>query len=375
MPEEALGYSWYDAMDTSQPVTETKFYYVLIVDKENPDIIKCIVPCFLKSVPIDLTLPEGVSKVLRFILKPFSGILYQRVLFIGSLVARGHIGISPHIKRHDFMEVVDKAFMHLRQEAKAKITVWKDVNLEDDRELQGELCCRGYFQMISFPEMAKQLKGATFQEHLKHISTSRARKLASRIKKAKQGISYEPVIFKNPSEEDVALFYTFFEQNYEKYASNRVRFESIHPEYFQKMAKADDNVFISLQSQGKIIALWQSVVRGKTLYSIYYGIDYARFGDRSNLYFALEEPVVTYALSQGIQKIYIGQNSYTVKFDMGYLPEPLYSYAKHETSWLHKIFRKLLMGNTWADLSPELATYLKAHPETLKTFDSFSSAP
>ena len=90
LPDERHVQTWYSSLDQANLPDMTQFYYGVFYDENEP---VALIPAFLKLFPIDFVLPDLLSNVVGFIDKYLYSIRYKKVLFIGSYVDYGAIGI------------------------------------------------------------------------------------------------------------------------------------------------------------------------------------------------------------------------------------------------------------------------------------------
>src|SRR5271169_3139914 len=98
----AEGRWWYEALDQSSIDDQFTFFYGLIKNLGCP---VGIAPIFVMDVPVDQVAPQEFLQLLRLVGKIVPTVLYQRTLFVGSLILdEGRVGLFPMLigVRHFF---------------------------------------------------------------------------------------------------------------------------------------------------------------------------------------------------------------------------------------------------------------------------------
>jgi len=94
----------------------------------------------------------------------------------------------------------------------------------------------------------------------------------------------------------------------------------------------------------------------------YIGLDYA-VAEAGRLYYQLFEAGYEWASRKGAHDLFSGQTGYSGKLNLGHVLVPLWNYCEHRNPVVNAAFRRGAAGISWATLDPQLAEYLRAHPE------------
>ena len=79
-------------------------------------------------------------------------------------------------------------------------------------------------------------------------------------------------------------------------------------------------------------------------------------------YFRRYERAIDWASPSGASEFCRGQNSYSVKLELGHDLIPLNNYFEHLNPVLHRIFARAARRISWTKLHEDLKTYVAAHP-------------
>ena len=85
--------------------------------------------------------------------------------------------------------------------------------------------------------------------------------------------------------------------------------------------------------------------------------------EKGYLYFQLFEAAYDWACERGARTLLSGQTGYMAKLDLGHTLVPLWNLCEHRSPLVNAIFRRGARGISWDSLDPQLAEYLRAHPE------------
>ncbi|CEG58743.1 DegT/DnrJ/EryC1/StrS family aminotransferase [Legionella fallonii] len=357
--DERHAQSWYSALDQANLSDKTQFYYGVFYDGNEP---VALIPAFLKLFPIDFIMPDLISKLVGFIDKYIYDIRYKKVLFIGSYVDYGVIGIN---EQYSFEQIQPQISNEIDLQSKrlaASIIVWKDFPI-DVRDLFKD---EGFITCCSFPDVYNEIKGSSFEEYVHHKPYLIRKKIKRKIKEYSAD-SYEFFSIQQPDVKELEPIYDCFAQIEKKYDHHKLKFEQVNFDYFKSSSADSHFIYLGLRDkQSKtIINVVQCIQTPDRLFQVFYGFNCNEFSARGGYYFLLQKKVIEYCIKHGIKTLYDGQNQYTPKLDMGGQLFPLYNAIKCYSPVLHWFLSKLMKNLRWSDLSPELATYFNAHPDAL----------
>ena len=69
------------------------------------------------------------------------------------------------------------------------------------------------------------------------------------------------------------------------------------------------------------------------------------------------------AYATGARELQSGQTGYRAKLDLGHGLVPLFNVFRHQHRLVHAVFGAIGRRVTWSSLDPELAAWLRAHPD------------
>lgn len=351
--------AWYSSLEQANLPDNTQFYYGLFYDGDEP---VALVPAFLKLFPIDFIMPDLLSNLIGFIDKYIYGIRYKKILFIGSYVDYGAIGIN---EQYHFEQLQPQIAAEINLQSKrlaASIIVWKDFS----REICNLFKKENFIACCSFPDVYSEIKGSNFEEYIHHKSYLMRKKIKRKTKDY-SAENNEFFITQQPGREDLATFYDCFLQTEKKYSHHKLKFDQVNFDYFKNSSVDKHFIYLGLRHKENktIINVVQCLQTSDRLFQVFYGFNSEQFSANAGYYFLLQKKVIEYCIEQGIKTLYDGQNQYTAKLDMGGQLFPLYNAVKCHSSIMHWILKTLMNDLDWSDLSPELATYLQAHPDAL----------
>ncbi|MDR3616845.1 MAG: GNAT family N-acetyltransferase [Candidatus Obscuribacterales bacterium] len=359
-PETVEGRFWYVALEQSKLESQFQFHYALV--KEGPDII-AIAPAFVMNVPMELVVPEPVAKLLKSVKPILPSLSYQRTLFVGSVCAdEGTIGVKPGIALSDIVVPLQKAVEKKARSLKAPMIVWKDFPESVAPHLQPLLTIANAFTLVSFPGTAVTLTGNSIDDYFASLKSSRRYNLKKKLKKSKQTAQIVSSIIQNPDEQTLVDIFALFWQTYEK---GKTKFEVLNLDFFHLMAACDKAWFILLREDRteKLLAFMLCFKLGDKVINKFIGIDYTTPPDWF-LYFRLWEAAVQWVAAQGVTELQSGQTGYRAKIEVGNTLLPLTNYCKHTNPLVNLIYRKVAQSVNWSTLDEDLASFLKAHPDT-----------
>ncbi|KTC79811.1 cell wall biosynthesis regulatory pyridoxal phosphate-dependent protein [Legionella cherrii] len=351
--------SWYSALDQANLPDKTQFYYAVFYEQDKP---VALVPTFLKSIPIDFVMPDFISSIIGFFDKYIYAFRFQRFFFIGSYVDYGVIGLNEHYHFEGLQSQIAHEIDLQSKRLGASVIVWKDF----EKHVCDHLSPQKYFTLCSFPDVFSEIKGSNFDEFLQHKPYFLRKKMKRKLRQSHQN-HCELFIIQEPNEKELALLYECFEHIWEKYATSKITFDHVNQDYFKSSSKDHHFIYIGLRDKVSqaIINVVQCLQTHDSLFQVFYGFNTKKFSPNNGHYFLLQKKVIEYCIENHIKHLFDGQNQYTAKLDMGSQLLPYYNAVKSHSVMMQWLIKQLKNNLTWSNLSPELATYLKAHPEAL----------
>ncbi len=321
-------------------------------------------PAFAFDVPLDLVMPPAIAKlILPFARGPLKGLAVQRTFFIGNVAGEeGCIGLLPG---HELDEIAP--FVHAGARAKAvtmgaPMLVWKDFPQADRAGLDA-LCTGGrVFRIPSFPGTSIALRPGGYARFQDGLNSKRRRRINAKLRQGEETLPLRAETIGSPGNAELDAMFALFEQTA---ARATTRFERLTRAFFATAACGPESSFLVLRdSAGAIRAFMLMFDLGDRAINQFIGLDYST-GDNAYLHFRLF--VAAYdAASRGRARTFCsGQTGYTAKLDLGHALVPLWTYCEHANRLVNAIFRWGASGISWGTLDPQLAEYLRAHPEGL----------
>lgn len=350
-PADREGLWWHQTFECAGLEDQFKFLY---------GVIRCgheavgIVPAFVFDVPMALSAPPMVAKLIRLLDHgPLKRLTRQRTLFLGSVAAEeGVVGLLPP---HRLVEVV--AELHaaaLRQAAaeRAGLLVWKDFEECDTPALDRLVSPRGCFKIPSYPGTTVPLLPGGFEAYLAVLKASRRHQVKKKLKRGREQGALEVVVVQHPSAAVISEIFSLFLQTYAKGAT---KFERLGEEWFRQIATHDESYFILLrEAGGRTVAFMLCFKMGRRAVNKFIGIDYAFDAGQRYLYFQLFAAAYDWAATTGARQFQSGQTGYRAKLDLGNTLIPLHNYCQHRCYPLHRLLSAITSGLTWKTLDPNL---------------------
>ena len=318
-------------------------------------------PAFVFDVPLDLVMPPALARaILPFAKGPLKGLSAQRTFFIGNVAGEeGHIGLA----ERDLSDVA--AFIHASARAKASelrapMLVWKDFP-EGDRGALDALRANGrVFRIPSYPGTSIPLVEGGYERFQAARNSKRRRRIATKLRRGEEALALRTEIIVSPTTEQLAGMFALFRQTE---ARATTRFEHLTPEFFRTIAECEESEFVVLRdAAGAMRAFMLLFNLGSRAVNQFIGLDYAA-GEEAYLHFRLFVAAYDHASRGGAATLCSGQTGYTAKLDLGHQLTPLWNYCEHANGLVNSIFRWGGAGISWETLDPQLAEYVRAHPD------------
>jgi hypothetical protein len=358
-PAPLEGRFWYDTLESCGLEDQFEFRYA-VIKREGRAV--GIAPCFTYNVPIALVAPPPVVFCLNLLSKVFPRAGYQRTLFVGSPCSdEGTIGLVPGV---DLAEVARELAASVRAEArrlKAPMIVFKDFPPAALAGLRALCRADGFFAIASYPGTVVPLPAPDKPAWLRSLTQTARHNLLKKLRRSQELLALETTVVERPSDRELEEIHALFLQTYEK---GRTKLEKLNPRFFQAMRGHEPARFILQRDRasGELAAFMLVFRLGDRVINKFIGLDYGR-GPKAFLYFRLFDAAVDYAYANGAKELQSGQTGYRAKFDLGHRLVPLFNVVRHQNPLVNALFRAIGTRTTWQSLDPDLATYLRAHPE------------
>ena len=354
-PPPLEGQFWYLALEEAQLEDQFQFRYLLL---HRDSRIVGIAPCFLHDVPIALVAPPIVAWILHGLSRLHRGLGYQRTLFVGSPCSdEGTIGLATGESLSAALPLVRRLVDQLARELKAPMVVFKDFPA-DILAASGQL--DGFCMALSYPGTIVSLPGTDKEAYYRSLTQSHRHNYLKKLRRSRDLLPLSVQALHGPDDGVLVEINDLFQQTYEK---GRTKFERLGLAFFKAIRSKQEARFILLRdNEGRLVAFMLVFVLDRRLVNKFIGLDYNR-DPRTSLYFRLFDAAVDFAYVQGACELQSGQTGYRAKLDLGHQLVPLYNAFRHANPAVHALFSAIGGRVDWPSLDPDLANWLKAHPE------------
>jgi hypothetical protein len=353
------GRFWYHTLETCGLEDQFTFCYALITTDGQA---VGIAPCFLHDVPIALVAPAPVAFVLRHLARVFPRVGFQRTFFVGSPCAdEGTIGLAAGVELADIINELRVAVCAKARALGVAMIVFKDFPAADLAALASRGNRREFFPTISYPGTVVTLPAVGKDAYYRALAHTQRHNLLKKLRRSHELLALETTVVGRPSDRELAEIFGLFLQTYER---GKTKFERLDRRFFERIREHDCAQFILQRdaASGELVAFMLVFCLGDRVINKFIGFDYRREG-KAYLYFRLFDAALDFAYARGAKELQSGQTGYRAKLDLGHRLVPLFNVFRHENGLVHAIFRLIGGRITWQSLDPDLATYLRAHPE------------
>jgi hypothetical protein len=363
------GHFWYQTLEACGLDDQFTFSYALITMDGRA---VGIAPCFLHDVPISLVAPAPVAFVLRHLARVFPRVGFQRTFFVGSPCAdEGTIGLAAGV---ELAEVIGELRVAVRAKARAlgaAMVVFKDFPATDVAALAARGGREEFFPTVSYPGTVVALQARDKDAYHRSLAHTQRHNLLKKLRRSRELLALETTIVERPSDCELDEIFGLFMQTYGR---GKTKFERLDRRFFERIREHECAKFILQRdtASGELVAFMLVFCLGDRVINKFIGFDYRR-GGKTYLYFRLFDDALDFAYARGAKEIQSGQTGYRAKFDLGHRLVPLFNVFHHENRLVHFIFRLIGCRITWPSLDPDLAEYLRAHPEAAGDFGSIMS--
>ncbi len=355
-PEPLEGLFWHRALEQSGLGDQFIFSHALIRIAGRP---AGIAPCFRHDVPLALVAPRPVAALLSGLarIRPRAGT--QRTLFVGSPCSdEGTIGLVPGVA---LAQVVPGLAAALRERARrlgAPMIVFKDF---PPAALPALADGTGFSHIVSYPGTRVDLPAPDKEAYYRSLAHTQRHNLLKKLRRSREFLPLETRVVARPSDREREEIFGLFQQTYER---GRTKFERLNPGFFARIGAEAPSRFILQRdpASGELVAFMLVFHLGDRVINKFIGLDYRR-GGRAYLYFRLFDAALDFAYGVGARELQSGQTGYRAKLDLGHRLVPLGNVFRHRNPLIHALFRAIGGRVCWRSLDPDLANFLRAHPE------------
>ena len=197
----------------------------------------------------------------------------------------------------------------------------------------------GYTRVPSMPMTELQLRYTDFDHYLSTLGASTRKDLRRKFRKIATAdpITLEVVTDLTPYVDEV---YPFYLQVHER---SPLKFERLTKDYLRSLGQRmpDRARFFVWRQNGKAVAFSVALVNDGVIYDDYLGLDY-RVALDLHLYFHTLRDILTWSITQGLERYRSSPLNYQPKFHLGCDLFPLDLYVLHTSPFLNQIFRRAL---------------------------------
>ena len=349
---------WYAALERAGLDDQFQFMYGLVKQNDKP---VAIAPAFLMDVPIALVLPPALLPVFNVLGKLFPSLLYQRTFFIGSPCSdEGRVGLVEGADAGGVFASINESMRIQANQLGATMRVWKDFASDHESAFVDLMRAQGMFHLVSFPGTSLVLEGATKEDYISSIKSSRRNKLKKKLKQAHEA----PVrveIIRQPNDAQLEEIFSLFWQTYEK---GDTKFERLNRSVFESLSRYENAHYVVLRKNDshEMLAFMLCFELGDHVINKFIGIDYSQPKEWF-LYFKLWDAAVEWSYGMGAKSIQSGQTGYAPKIELGNDMVVLSNYCQHKNPMVNFIYKMVAKTINWDTLDSDLAAYVKAYPE------------
>ena len=349
---------WYAALERAGLDDQFQFMYGLVKQNDKP---VAIAPAFLMDVPIALVLPPALLPVFNVLGKLFPSLLYQRTFFIGSPCSdEGRVGLVEGADAGGVFASINESMRIQANQLGATMRVWKDFASDHESVFVDLMRAQGMFHLVSFPGTSLVLEGATKEDYISSIKSSRRNKLKKKLKQAHEA----PVrveIIRQPNDAQLEEIFSLFWQTYEK---GDTKFERLNRSVFESLSRYENAHYVVLRKNDshEMLAFMLCFELGDHVINKFIGIDYSQPKEWF-LYFKLWDAAVEWSYGMGAKSIQSGQTGYAPKIELGNDMVVLSNYCQHKNPMVNFIYKMVAKTINWDTLDSDLAAYVKAYPE------------
>jgi hypothetical protein len=359
-PPPLEGHWWYQVLEQSG--LEDQFQFLYAVLSWNDQLVG-IAPLFIMKIGLQFLVPRPLVPMLAMIGRVFKALSEPRILFVGSPCGEeGVIGLRPGIDRGAAFFAIQEAIEAEAARRDVSMVVWKDFSKSLQVDLDDLAERAGLFRMVSFPGTTLEVPSGRKEDYFRAMRSSRRYNLRRKLKRSVEALDAVVEAVQHPGPAMLDDIYALFDRTRGK---SDLSLERLDRRFFERVAQEPAAHFVLLREQtsGDLVAFKLCFEVGTHVINKYIGIDYDRPKDWF-LFFRLFDVALDWALERGAMSFQSGQTGYGAKLEQGHQLTPLTVYGKHRNGIMHRICHLVAKRIRWATLDEDLATYVRAHPDT-----------
>lgn len=358
-PPPLEGRWWYATLERSGLERQFDIFYAVLRRGAEP---VGIAPLFAMQLRLEFLVPERLRFVVGWLGGLVPSLSRPRILFVGSPCAEeGAVGLLPGVARRAAFAALQRALDDEAARRRASVIAWKDFPASYDDDLAAIAADNGMFRMTSFPGTLIAPLPPTEDAYFAGLKATRRRNLRKKLRLSHDALVADVSVIQDPDAATLDQIFALFQQTY---ARADVSLERLDRRFFEAIAQQPVAHFVLLRERasGTLVAFMLCFDIGGHVINKYIGIDYTR-PKGWFLFFRLFEAGLQWAIARGASAFQSGQTGYSGKLECGHRLIPLSILAKHRNRLLHRIGGAVARRINWSTLDPDLAVYLKAHPE------------
>lgn len=311
--------------------------YLLLQDADGTT--RAIQPFFLVTQDLAAGLPRHIRKILEVVRNTAPNFLKLKMLMVGCSVGESHLADADGARTAWVSQLLHEVLPGVAKRFDASLIVLKDFP-SCYRTVLNEFSQNGYKRIPSMPGARLNLDYSSFEEYMtKSLSHATRKNLRRKFRDAARlpRIEMQTVSDLTPYIDEI---YPLYQQVLAR-AENK--FEELTPSYFCELGRTLPDrvrIFIWRQSE-KIVAFSVCLAHDGILHDGNIGLDYSVALD-AHLYFLTWRDIVQWAIENKFKTYYSGPANYDPKLHLRLSLVPLDLYARHTSSWINPVFRRIL---------------------------------
>ncbi len=329
-------------------------HYLLLEDSAGE--VRGVQPVFF----VQQNLVEGIPALrvaVEKVRRRFPRFLTMRLLMVGNAAGEGHLSACAPGDEAWVARALREVLPIFARQSRASLIVFKDFPATYRDALAGLTEC-DFTRVPSMPMTELTLDYRDFEHYVTTLGASTRKDLRRKFRKIAEAdpIAVEVVADLTPFVDEV---YPFYLQVHER---SPMKFEKLTKEYLCELGRRmpERARFFVWRQNGKAIAFSVALVHKGTIYDDYLGLDY-RVALDLHLYFHTLRDILSWSLTQGLQRYRSSPLNYQPKLHLGCALYPLDLYVRHANPVLNKIFRPFLKLLEPTRHDPVLRNFRNAH--------------
>jgi len=311
-------------------------YYIAVY--EGAELI-AHAPVYFVRNELDIFARGAARKLIGLGRRRWKDFFVLKSLECGPPIALGNLlSFKSGVDRPAALALVCREIELLAKELGVKFILFRDF-YDDEAGLYGPLEARGYKKLHNLPQALLKLKWKSFDEYLDSMRSNYRCKIVKSIDKcAKAGISIQPL--KELSDDNIRDLKRLYDNVYDN--AKEIKRDRLPESFFRNISKClgQNAIVLAATKDGKLIGYMLSLISGKTLITVFPGLDYD-CNKECYVYFNLFYKSIAWAIENGMTDVDMGITTLNPKRDMGSDVVALNMYMKHSNPLFNKIIPTL----------------------------------